>query len=168
MPCCSPYGGDIYIGVMTVINSIRQIAQTPVGALTDGAAPVISYNYGAKKYDKVREAVKFMTRSGFSDTMIVWGLLFLSPPVFHSYLHSGNRSCQGSYPPSMHIYFFGFVMMAFQFAGQATFKSLQSSWLRCILLHPQKKAIIVAPLTFLLPHIAGLGVKGVSPGRTDF
>ena len=47
-------GGDIYIGVMTVINSIRQIAQTPVGALTDGAAPVISYNYGAKKYDKVR------------------------------------------------------------------------------------------------------------------
>ena len=43
------FGGDIYIGVMTVINSIRQIAQTPVGALTDGAAPVISYNYGAKE-----------------------------------------------------------------------------------------------------------------------
>ena len=40
------FGGDLYISVMTVINSVRQIAQTPVMALTDGASPVISYNYG--------------------------------------------------------------------------------------------------------------------------
>ena len=153
------FGGDIYIGVMTVINSIRQIAQTPVGALTDGAAPVISYNYGAKKYDKVREAVKFMTRSGFFYTMIVWGLLFLSPQFF-IHIFTQETDLVKAAIPSMHIYFFGFVMMAFQFAGQATFKSLNRAGY-AVFFSILRKAIIVAPLTFLLPHIAGLGVKGV-------
>ena len=55
------FGGDIYISVMTVINSIREIAQTPVMALADGSSPVISYNYGAKQIQLMKKAIRFMT-----------------------------------------------------------------------------------------------------------
>jgi len=53
----SVYGGDLYISVMTVINSIREIAQTPVMAVADGSSPIISYNFGAQKYDLMKKAV---------------------------------------------------------------------------------------------------------------
>ena len=153
------FGGDIYIGVMTVINSIRQIAQTPVGALTDGATPVISYNYGARRYDKVKEAIRFMTQSGFLYTLAVWGLLFLFPRFF-IHIFTQEADLVDAAVPSMHIYFFGFVMMAFQFAGQSTFKSLNRAGY-AVFFSVLRKAVIVAPLTFLLPHMAGLGVSGV-------
>lgn len=153
------FGGDIYIGVMTVINSIRQIAQTPVGALSDGATPVISYNYGAKKYVKVKEAISFMTQCGFLYTLAVWGLLFFFPQFFIQ-IFTQESDLVNAAVPSMHIYFFGFVMMAFQFAGQATFKSLNRAGY-AVFFSILRKAIIVAPLTFLLPHVAGLGVNGV-------
>lgn len=153
------YGGDIYIGVMTVINSIRQIAQTPVGALSDGATPIISYNYGAKNYPKVKEAIRFMTQCGFLYTLAVWVLLFLFPQFF-IHIFTQEADLVNAAVPSMHIYFFGFVMMAFQFAGQATFKSLNRAGY-AVFFSVLRKAIIVAPLTFLLPQMAGLGVKGV-------
>ena len=71
------FGGDLYISVMTVINSVRQIAQTPVMALTDGASPVISYNYGARNVPRVRKAIRFMTQLGFGYTMLIWALISL-------------------------------------------------------------------------------------------
>lgn len=62
--------------------------------------------------------------------------------------------------PSLHIYFFGFVMMAFQFSGQSVFKSLNKAKM-AIFFSLLRKAVIVVPLTLLLPHVAGLGVNGV-------
>jgi Na+-driven multidrug efflux pump len=55
------YGGDTYIGIMTVLNSVREIFMLPVMGLTQGAQPVISFNYGAKEYRRVRSGIKFIT-----------------------------------------------------------------------------------------------------------
>ncbi|MBR5218351.1 MAG: MATE family efflux transporter, partial [Clostridia bacterium] len=60
------WGGDIYVSVMTVINSVREIMTLPAMGLTSGAQPVISFNYGAKKYDRVKSAIKFMTLGSIS------------------------------------------------------------------------------------------------------
>lgn len=57
----SVFGGDLYIGVMTVINSIREIVMMPVQGITSGAQPVMSYNYGAKAYKRVITGIKFST-----------------------------------------------------------------------------------------------------------
>ena len=62
--------------------------------------------------------------------------------------------------PSLHIYFFGFVMMAFQFSGQSVFKSLGKAR-QAIFFSLLRKAFIVVSLTLALPHVAGLGVNGV-------
>lgn len=153
------FGGDLYVSVMTVINSVRQIAQTPVMALTDGASPVISYNYGAGNVPRVRGAIRFMTQLGFGYTLLIWGLISLFPAFFIQ-IFNHEEALLAAAVPSLHIYFFGFVMMAFQFSGQSVFKSLNKPK-RAIFFSLLRKAIIVVPLTLILPHIAGLGVNGV-------
>ena len=55
------WGGDIYVGVMTVLNSVRDIFTMPVQGLTNGASPVMSFNYGEKAYDRIKKAIKFVT-----------------------------------------------------------------------------------------------------------
>lgn len=79
------FGGDLYISVMTVINSVRSIAQTPVMAISDGASPIISYNYGARNFPRVREAIRFMTQLGFGYTMLIWTLLSAFPAFLFRY-----------------------------------------------------------------------------------
>ena len=153
------FGGDLYISVMTVINSVRQIAQTPVMALTDGASPVISYNYGARQVPRVRKAIRFMTQLGFGYTLLIWGLISLFPAGFIR-IFNQDPDLLAAAVPSLHIYFFGFVMMAFQFSGQSVFKSLNKAKM-AIFFSLLRKAVIVVPLTLLLPHLAGLGVNGV-------
>ena len=153
------FGGDIYVSVMTVINSVRQIAQTPVMALTDGTSPVISYNYGARSIARVRQAIRFMTQLGFGYTLLIWGLISAFPTLFIRIFNQDPALLEAAVP-SLHIYFFGFVMMAFQFTGQSVFKSLGKAKM-AIFFSLLRKAIIVVPLTLILPHVAGLGVNGV-------
>lgn len=153
------FGGDIYVSVMTVINSVRQIAQTPVMALTDGTSPVISYNYGARSVPRVRQAIRFMTQLGFGYTLLIWGLISAFPTLFIRIFNQDPALVEAAVP-SLHIYFFGFVMMAFQFTGQSVFKSLGKAKM-AIFFSLLRKAIIVVPLTLILPHVAGLGVNGV-------
>ena len=61
---------------------------------------------------------------------------------------------------SLHLYFFGFFMMAFQFTGQTAFQALGRSK-QAIFFSLLRKAVIVIPLTYLLPLIPGIGVDGV-------
>ena len=152
------YGGDIFIGVMTVTNSVREIFSLPVGGLVGGAQPVISFNYGAKAYDRVREAIRFNTVIGVIYTMLSW-LLVLMMPKFWFRIFSDDMQLMEYGLPLLRIYFFGFVFMALQFAGQAAFQALGDAK-HAIFFSLLRKAFIVVPLTLLLPAI-GFGVKGV-------
>lgn len=153
------FGGDLYISAMTVINSIRQIAQTPVSAISDGSSPIISYNYGAKNITLTKKAIRFMTQLGFAYTFIFWGLTFLFPEVFIRIFNNDSSLLEVTVP-SLHIYFFGFCMMAFQFAGQSVFRALNYAK-EAVFFSLLRKVFIVAPLTVALPYIHGLGVMGV-------
>lgn len=153
------FGGDLYISAMTVINSIRQIAQTPVSAISDGASPIISYNYGANDISLTKKAIRFMTQLGVAYTFIFWALTLLFPEVFIKIFNSDPELLNVAVP-SLHIYFFGFCMMAFQFAGQAVFRALNYAK-EAVFFSLLRKVFIVAPLTVVLPYVHGLGVIGV-------
>ena len=66
------YGGDLYVGIMTVINSVREIVTLPVSGLTSGSQPILSFNYGAKKYDRVKAAIKFTTLLCLGFLLVIW------------------------------------------------------------------------------------------------
>ena len=153
------YGGDMYIGVMTIINSVRELFGLPVTGLTHGAQPVIGFNYGAREYKRVRSGIKFMSVAGMIFTTVCWIMVLTHPRELLS-LFSSDVVLIETGVRSMQIYFFGFFLMSFQFAGQSTFVALGQSR-QAIFFSLLRKAVIVFPLTLLLPKMAGLGVDGV-------
>ena len=100
-----------------------------------------------------------MSQLGIGYTVCIWGLISLFPELFIG-IFNRDPSLMLKAIPAMHIYFFGFCMMAFQFTGQSVFKALGRAKY-AVFFSILRKAIIVTPLTLLLPHIGGLGVNGV-------
>ena len=155
----SVYGGDLYVGVMTVINSIREIVSMPVSGITNGSQPVISFNYGADKYDRIKTAIRFMAVSCIAYTTAVWGILHLFP-VFFIHIFNTQADLVEAAVPSMQIYYFGFFMMSLQFSGQTVFQALGKAKF-AIFFSILRKVVIVAPLTILLPRWITPSVNGV-------
>lgn len=154
----SIYGGDIYVGVMTVINSIREIAQMPIGGISSGAQPVLSFNYGARKNKRVIEGIKFMTIVCVIYTSMAWLIADFHGEIFIR-LFNDEPELINIAVPCLSVYFFGYFMMSFQFSGQSTFVALGKSK-QAIFFSVFRKVIIVVPLTILLPKM-GFGSMGV-------
>lgn len=155
----SIYGGDIYIGIMTIINSVREMIGLPINGITGGSQPVLSFNYGAGNNQRVKQGIRFMAMAGFLYTFLMWMLIMAFPMFFIRIFHSGETLTEVGRMPFI-VYFMGFFMMSFQFAGQSTFVALGKSK-QAIFFSLFRKIIIVVPLTIFLPQIKVLGVMGV-------
>lgn len=153
------YGGDLYVGVMTVLNSVREVLTMVVIGMANGAQPVISFNYGAGKKDRVRQGIRFMTMVSIVYTCAAWAVTLTIPELLIKMFNSEAELLEAGVP-AMHIYFFGFCFMALQFSGQSTFQALgQAKY--AITFSLFRKIVIVVPLTLLLPLIPGIGLHGV-------
>lgn len=151
-------GGDIYVSVMTVINSVREVVTAPLVGITNGAQPVIGYNYGAKRYGRVREGIRFTEIAGIGYTALAWALVMAVPHVFiHMFNSEPELLAVGV--PAFRIYFAAFFCQAFQQTTQAITVALNRSK-TAVFFSLFRKAVIVAPLTVLLPRW-GFGVDGV-------
>ena len=155
----SRHGGDLYVGVMTIINSVREIVSMPVTGITNGAQPVIGFNYGAGQYARIKKAIAFMSAVCISYTALIWAALHLFPAFFIRIFSDETALIQAAIP-SMQIYFFGFFFMSLQFSGQSTFTAMGKSK-QAIFFSLLRKAFIVIPLTLLLPRYFSPAVNGV-------
>ena len=153
------FGGDLYVGIMTVINSIREVLTMPVNGLTNGAQPVMGYNYGAHLYSRVRSGIRFTSIVCILYTTLAWIILMMAPEFF-IHIFNSDPELIADGVPALNLYFFGFFMMSLQFSGQSVFVALGKSK-QAVFFSLLRKAIIVVPLTLLLPHLFGLGVNGV-------
>lgn len=151
-------GGDLYVGIMFVINSARDILHLPIMGITSGSQPVLGYNYGAGEYDRVKQGIRFSAFLGIAYTAAAW-IFVLAAPEFLITIFSDDSQMLQYGVSALHIYFFGFIFMAFQFTGQSTFQALGYSR-HAIFFSLLRKAIIVIPLTIALPRL-GFGVNGV-------
>ncbi len=155
----SIYGGDLYVGIMTVLNSVREIFSLPVSGITSGAQPVLGFNYGARKYGRIRRGIRFMTLAGGLYTLLAWGVLMLFPKPFLA-LFTGNQEMIVKGVRAVHLYFAGFVFMLFQFSGQSVFVALGKPK-QAVFFSLFRKVVIVLPLTVLLPRILADSVAGI-------
>ncbi len=153
------WGSDVYVGIMTIVNSVREIASLPVTGLKDGSSPVLGYNYGAKKNERVKEGIRFMAGSGVLYTALIWLVIQLFPgPFIRVFSNDPETLALGMH--SLRVYFFGFVFMALMFTGQSTFVGLGKAK-QAVFFSIFRKVCIVLPLTFLLPIVTGLGTDAV-------
>ena len=153
------FGGDLYVGVMTVINSLREVASMPVQGVTNSAQPVMGFNYGAKEYGRVKKAIVFTSLFSIAYTTLAWAFLHGFPEFFIRIFNQDQALIEAGVP-ALRLYFFGFFMMSLQFAGQAVFVALGMSR-QAIFFSIFRKVVIVVPLTLLLPSVFGMGTNGV-------
>lgn len=152
-------GGTLYVSIMTVINSIRDIFFAGANGLTNGANPVISYNYGAGQYSRVRDGIKFCTVSSLLYCTVAWIVILLFPRLFISIFNSDPELLETGVH-SFRIYFAAFAFMAFQLTGQAVSLALGKAK-TAIFFSMLRKVIIMVPLILILPVLFDLGVDGI-------
>lgn len=152
------WGGDLYVGIMTVLNSVREILTLPAMGITSGSQPVLGYNYGAKQYHRVKQGIRFTSIVGISYTVLAWIVVMICPKFLISVFTNDSAMLEMG-PAALNLYFFGFFFMSFQFAGQSVFQGLGYAK-RAVFFSIFRKVVIVVPLTLLLPYL-GLGVNGV-------
>lgn len=155
----SRLGGDLFVSVMTILASVRQFADVPVLAISEGSSPVMSYNHGAERPGNVRKAIRLMTIANLSYTFLFWGLVLWKPHWFIG-IFTNDKTILSDAIPALHLYFFAFFFQGLQFCGQTTFKALNRKK-QAIFFSLFRKVILVIPLVFLLPHLFGLGTDGV-------
>ena len=161
--CCnnvlSATGGDVYVSVMTIISSVRQMIETPIWSISEGSSPVISYNYGAKRPKTVIEAWITMSVLALIYSLIAWSVILFAPKFLIG-IFSSDKSLMIDTVPAMKLYFSAFIFMLFQYTGQTMFKSLNKKK-QAIFFSILRKVIIVVPMTYMFPYVFHMGSNGV-------
>lgn len=152
-------GGDSWVGAMTVISSIREVVLTVMHGVSGAAKPIMSYNYGAKQFKRVKSASNYMLVIVLGYFIIVWALLMFVPGFFAGLFteESGVYQCSIT---AIRVFFCLQFFMALQTAGQSTFTSLGMAR-HALFFSLFRKAILVIPLVYILPNMFNLGVLGV-------
>lgn len=144
------YGEDVAVGAMTVLTSIMQFAMMPLQGLTQGAQPIISYNYGARNVGRVKEAFRMLLISCVAYSMTLWVLVQLFPQAFVLIFNS-DRELVGYAAWAMRIYMAATGIFGVQIACQQTFVALGNAK-TSLFLAVLRKLILLIPLIYILPQ----------------
>ena len=151
------YGGDLYVGTMTIITSVVQLFTTPLMGYTNGVQPLMSFNYGAGKLDRVRKTFKYLLLSALAVTFTYCSLIELFPRVFIR-LFAHDEALIELTVRGLRIYAAGLCIFGIQNAAQSMFVGLGQAGIS-LFIAVLRKVILLIPLALLLPH--AFGVTGV-------
>lgn len=153
------YGNDLYVALMSILFSLMQLIWMPLQGFSQGAQPVIGYNYGAKRTDRVKKAFKVQFIVNLSFSLIAIGLVEIFPRFFLS-LFTNDASLINIGENTTRLFLAGMAVMGAQGACQQTFLALGeakiSMFLACL-----RKVILLFPLALILPNIGDMGVWGL-------
>lgn len=151
------YGGDLYVGSMSILMSIMQLIVIPVNGITQGVQPIVSYNYGAGNRLRVKETVIRLVSVCLLGTLILAGVAIFCPGIYASmftnYAELVALTCR-----IMPIFFLGIAIFGIQAACQSTFLALGQAKVS-LFIATLRKIILLIPLALILPKF--LGVKGI-------
>ena len=144
------YGGDLAVGAMTIITSTNQLIVMPLQGICQGGQPIMSFNYGAKRYDRVKKTffTQFIVCVTF--TTISWIVMLLAPQFFAGIFTDSTELAKYT-SWALRIYMSGIIAVGFQVCCQQSFMALGEAKIS-LLLACLRKLILLIPLIFILPH----------------
>lgn len=153
------YGGDVAVGAMTIISSCNQLVTLPLQGICQGGQPIMSYNYGAGKKERVKLAFRcqFLSCTGYATAL--WLMLMLAPRAFAG-IFSNDPTLVAYTERTMRIYMAGIFSTGIQIACQQTFMALGQAKIS-LLMACLRKLVLLIPLIFILPHLFADQVFGV-------
>ena len=144
------YGGDIAVGCMTVLISIMQLAMMPLQGLTQGAQPIVSYNFGARNAQRVRDAFKTLLTACLTYSLVLWAAVQLFPRTF-VLIFNNDPQLVAYAAKALRIYMAATGIFGIQIACQQTFIALGNAK-TSLFLAALRKIILLIPLIYILPH----------------
>lgn len=145
----SRYGGDVAVGAMTVLTSLNQLIMMPLQGVCQGGQPLMSYNYGARKRNRVKEAFFCQFFTCVTYTAVFWGLVMLLPNLFAGIFTSDTALVEYT-GWALRVFLAGCFSVGFQISCQQAFVALGqariSLFMACL-----RKLILLIPLIFILP-----------------
>lgn len=145
------YGGDLAVGTMTIASSIMQFSLLPLQGLTQGAQPIVSYNFGAHQMERVKKTFRILLISCVSYSMTLWALVMLMPQVFIR-LFNNSPELVTFGVPAIRMYMGMTGIFGIQIACQQTFISLGNAK-NSLFLALLRKIILLIPLIYIMPAI---------------
>ena len=143
------FGGDLAVGAMTVLTSINQLVTMPLMGICQGGQPLISYNYGARKPERVREAFYCQFGVCVAYTALFWLALMVFPNVFAG-IFTDDQALVGYTVWAIRIFLCGIFSVGFQISCQQAFMALGQAKVS-LLLACLRKLVLLIPLIFILP-----------------
>lgn len=153
------YGGDVAVGAMTILSSAMQFSMLPMQGLGQGAQPISSYNYGAKKKERVKKTFRLLLTVSLSYSVIVWLLIMLFPEMF-ARIFASDAGLIAYTGWALRIYCAAMGIFGAQISCQMTFISLGNA-LASIMVAVMRKFILLLPLIYLLPQLISNQVMAV-------
>lgn len=144
------YGGDLYVGAMTIASSVMQVSTMPLHGLAQGAQPIVGFNYGAGNFERVKKAFRLLLVSCVACTVAVWALVELFPDMFIAVFNNKPELVDVA-QRTLRVYFAGIFMFGIQSSCQQTFVALGQAKIS-LFLALLRKIILLIPLIFILPQ----------------
>lgn len=160
------YGGDLYVGVMTIINSLREVTFMLIQGFSSGVQPVLGYNYGAGEKRRVCACIRFAVGVTVGYAALIW-LLNMTIPGLLIRIFNNNPDMLQAGVPALRVYFSMFVFMALMISSQSIFVGLGQAK-KSIFFSILRKAVINAPLTVLLAFLWGVNGVFVAEAVSQF
>lgn len=148
------YGGDLYVGAMTILQSVMQLLAIPIGGFTHGVQPIVSYNYGAGNFDRVRKTAKYLLISTFLISFC-FTLTTLFFPGVYSAMFTSKPELLAISEKVMPIYMCGMLIFGVQNGCQSVFVGLGQAKIATFIAL-LRKVILLIPLAIILPKFVGV------------
>ena len=143
------FGGDVAVGAMTVLTSINQLITMPLSGICQGGQPLISFNYGARKYDRVKEAFFCQFGVCVAYTTVFWLVLMAFPNVFAG-IFTADTALVEYAAWAMRIFLACGFSVGFQISCQQAFMALGQAKISLIMAL-LRKVFLLIPMIFVLP-----------------
>lgn len=156
------YGGDLYVGTMSIMLSVMQIIVVPVQGFSQGAQPIMSYNFGAGKFDRVMGTFKRLVAICLGSSLVMAGVAIFMPQVFARVFTQDTALIELT-AKVMPIYFFGITIFGIQMACQGLFLATGQAKISLVIAI-LRKLVLLVPLALILPRFVGvMGVYYAEP-----
>ncbi len=143
------YGGNVAVGAMTILSSVMQMSMLPIQGLTQGAQPIIGFNYGAKKMDRVKKTFRLLLVSCVAFTAVIWLICMIIPQAF-ILIFTDQAELIAFTKWAIRIYMAVSVIFGVQISCQQTFVALGNAK-TSVFLALLRKVILLIPLIYILP-----------------
>lgn len=151
------YGGDIYVGTLTILQSVMQLIIIPVQGFSQGTQPIVSYNYGAQNIYRVRQTFLITLSIIWGFSFALTGVVMLFPHVFAG-LFTSDAQMLSLASDKLPLFLAGLLIFGIQMTCQNTFMGLGKAKLS-LFVALWRKVILLIPLAVILPKF--FGVNGI-------